>query len=202
MRSWSFTTEQVIQLLPYAGTGQTVSSVQITTLPSLGTLYQTSINFETFGYAPTRTVQITTVPTTVTSVTHRVVYVAPPNFASTNFSYQVTDSTAGTTRSHPLLLTAPDKVTVTSQFWTDNEWWTVQTAGTRSFKQRGLYLQYLLLVSSCFCLVSYISSVTGECGLSAILISFCVLICGNWHVICLTVKPSEHQCHMECHQYW
>ena len=121
-------TEQVIQLLPTATSSQQISSVWITTLPSLGTLYQTSINFETFGYKPTRTIQITSAPTQVTSPTYRVVYVPPPNFASTNFSYMVQDLNACTQRSHPLLLTATDKVSVTSQFWTDNEWWTVQTA--------------------------------------------------------------------------
>lgn len=82
------TSEQVITLLPYPNSSSSVISLWITSLPSLGALYQTSSNFETFGYAPTRNIQITTTPTLVTSSTNRVVYLPPANFAFNSFTYQ------------------------------------------------------------------------------------------------------------------
>jgi hypothetical protein len=118
--------ELVITLLPYVSTG-TITSVEITQMPALGLLYQTSLNFELYGYNPTRTVQITSVPTVVTSPTYRIVYIPPPNFVATFFKYKVTPS-VGLPRTGQVTLTAPDLVTMASPFWTSNEGWTVQTA--------------------------------------------------------------------------
>lgn len=78
--------ELIITLLPHDPEGL-INEVNITAPPSLGNLYQTSFNFETFGYSPTRSVQITNVNTTVSSPTYRVVYVPPPNFVATTFGY-------------------------------------------------------------------------------------------------------------------
>ena len=83
-------------------------------------MYQTSFNFENYGYAPTRNVQIVSPGTNVTSPTYRLVYVAPPNFAYTSFTYNVTDSN-GLSHVGLVTITASDSVIVSSTFWIDNE---------------------------------------------------------------------------------
>jgi hypothetical protein len=76
----------IITLLPFDPEGS-IAEVNITTLPTLGSLYLTSFNFETFGYSPTRSTQITTGNTTVNFKSYRVVYVPPPNFVANSFLY-------------------------------------------------------------------------------------------------------------------
>ena len=114
--------------MPYNSNGNTSFVLKIATLPALGTVYQTSYNFENYGYTPSRGTKITTTNTVVTSTSNRIVYVAPPNFAYTSFTYSATDLDGIATSTGYVIITASDLITVLSTFWVDNESWTVENA--------------------------------------------------------------------------
>lgn len=106
-------------------TSLSTENINITYLPTIGNLYQTSPIFETYGYLPYSSEIINSTNNNVNSPTGRVVYLTSPNFEPTYFYFLSYSSSYSYGK---VRLTLPDFVTIQSQFWTDNEGWFIQTA--------------------------------------------------------------------------
>ena len=118
----------VINLQGYTVNGYMLTA-NINSLPTVGTLYQLSDNYNSFGYAPIRGMQITG-PTVVTGSNMRVVYSAPNNIPSNSkwgsFTYTVTDgNTVSNIGTVVLIPSTNNNVVVSSTFDNDVDGWSI-----------------------------------------------------------------------------
>lgn len=134
--------DHIITLQPYDAENS-INYVNITSLPSQGTLYQTSANYETYGYTPARTtIPITTIPSKVNSATYKLVYVSPMGISTIGkhaitFTYVVMDNENFNRSGIVTLLPYNERILVSSLFYIDNEGWITQTAVTTNTSWSG-----------------------------------------------------------------
>lgn len=108
--------------------------VTVTSLPSVGALYQLSQVFSDYGYLPRAGTQITSAGTLVTGSGGRVVYVPPAGAAKspgrwTSFTYSVSDAGVPSAADGLVSIVGADNVLVASDFSTGADGWTVSGNG-------------------------------------------------------------------------